>query len=986
MSVDVSSEKAQRLRDLLADLFQYDRADLDFGIYRILNQRRDEISRFLDDELIPSVTEAFAGESPAARRLEQALLGAEENARELDISPEDAPKVRELREKLASAAEGDQLADQVFADLTRFFARYYHQGDFLSLRRYRAGTYAVPYEGEEVLLHWANRDQYYIKSSESLASYAVRLPGSELTVRFAVVSADEVAGGAKPAPGDERRFKLADNPIEENGSGELRLQFIYVPAGKDTKQADLNSEAVERVLENGLPDAWRQLEAEDGDSGRSLLEKHIERFTARNTHDYFIHKDLGGFLRRELDFFVKNEVLHLDELENLDATRLDAAMSRARVLRRVAHTVIDFLAQVEEFQKRLWLKKKLVLESSWLVTLDCVPDELYGEVAANDDQRIDWVELLAIDQLDGYGEPLTVDFLRANDALVLDTRHFGEAFVDRLIGGFEDIEDVTLGVVVDGENFQALELLKSRYSGHVDCIYIDPPYNTGGDGFLYKDRYQHASWLAMMADRLAAARTLLADNGVLVASIDDDEHPRLRLLLDQVFRAENFVANVVWQKKYAPANDAKWFSDDHDHLVWYARGKEIWRPQKLPRTAEQDSAYKNPDNDPRGPWMSDNYTSNKSRTERPNGWYGIGQPNTGEEIWPSERAVWRYTREQHDANERDSRVWWGTNGTNGTPRYKRFLSEVGDVVPRTVWLHSEASHNQDAVRDLQALFGLNPFPSPKPVRLMRRILAVADGNTVIDFFAGSGTFGQAALEDLRNGAPRRFVLVEAGPHVESVLRPRMVKCLHAGEWKDGEPTASGGLSGAIKCLRIESYDDALDNLRLERSEAQEQLLQAHRGVGDDYLVHYMLDQESRGPLLNGSTFTSPAGMHALVTVNGETSTMAVDLVETFNLLLGLRVETNRKHDAVRAVTGVDPDGERVVVLWRDVGELADEALEAWFEQHGEDLDRTEIARIYVNGDCTLERLRRPDERWAVHLTDQEFQRLMFESADTEVKK
>lgn len=981
VSVEVKSEQAGRLRDVLAELFQYDRTDLDFGIYRVLNQRRDEIDRFLDDELIESVTDAFAAERATRTLLEEELDAAEEDARRLGVDPEAASTVRDLRARLAEASDTTQLADQVFADLARFFSRYYREGDFLSLRRYRANTYAIPYEGEEVLLHWANRDQYYIKSSESLASYAFRLPGSSRTVRFSVVAADETAGGVKPGPGEERRFRLAEDPVEIRGTEELRVSFVYVAATKETKQSDLNAEAASRLLDDGVSPGFEELGSVDGDSDRTLLRRHIDRFTARNTHDYFIHKDLDGFLRRELDFFVKNEILHLDELDNLDASRLDSAMARARVLRHLAHRVIEFLAQIEEFQKRLWLKEKLVLETSWLVTLDLVPEELYPEIAANEQQRLAWVELLSLDRLDGWSEHLDASFLRANRELVLDTRHFESAFVDRLLGSLANIDETTLGVVVDGENFQALQLLGRRYSQQIDCIYIDPPYNTGGDGFLYKDRYQHASWLAMMADRVELGREMLPKDGVFVVSIDDEEHPRLRMLLDQLFGADDFVANVEWQKKYAPANDATWFSDDHDHLIWYARDKSVWRPQKLERTSEQDSAYKNPDQDPRGPWMSDNYTSNKSRAERPNLYYAIKQPTTGEDIWPSEKRVWAYNEDQHKKHVDEGRLWWGADGLNATPRLKRFLAEVGDVVPRTVWTHRDAGHNQDAVRDLKALFGVNPFPSPKPVRLMRRILAVAGGDVVMDFFAGSGTLGHAALNDSRDGARRRFVLVEAGPHVESVLRPRMVKCLHAGQWKDGAPVTRGGLTGLIKCVRLESYEDTLDNLRLERTETQEQLLQTHHEMADDYLVHYMLDNETRGALLNGYSFASPGNMRAIVTVNGEVVERSVDFVETFNLLLGLRVLTHQLCDGVRAITGLGPAEERILVLWRDTTEVANEALEAWFEEHGESLGRSELARIYVNGDCTLERMRSTGEGWSVHLTDHEFQRLMFETAD-----
>ena len=218
----------------------------------------------------------------------------------------------------------------------------------------------------------------------------------------------------------------------------------------------------------------------------------------------------------------------------------------------------------------------------------------------------------------------------------------------------------------------------------------------------------------MMDGRLALGRELMHRNGCLFVSIDDIEQARLRALADGLFLPLCFVANVIWNKKYAPQNDALWLSDDHDFLLLYARDKEIWRPAKLPRTGEQDAAYANPDNDTRGPWKAGDYTSNKSRAERPNLYYAIRNPNTGEETWPSEGRVWAYSKELHQQHAAESRIWWGRSGTNRVPSFKRFLTGVGGVVPRTLWSHEEVGHNQNAVRELQALFGVSPFSSPKP--------------------------------------------------------------------------------------------------------------------------------------------------------------------------------------------------------------------------------------------------------------------------------
>jgi len=552
-----SSANYEKFRELLRELFMFDRADLDFGIYRIMNAKRGEIERFLESDLLPQVKEALASSSPGS---DPGAVGA--------------------------------LEAEVFADLYNFFRRYYKEGDFLSLRRYKEGVYAIPYEGEEVKLYWANHDQYYIKSSENFRDYRFTLDDGR-TVHFKLVEADTDAGNNKTVAGQERRFILSKRPIEAHGEpGELTVTFEYrTPDEKGVKQNALNAQAAEAVMAEAPGDWLHALSTPrptEKDPKRTLLQKHLATYTARNTFDYFIHKHLKTFLERELDFFIKNEVLHLEDVETGDAAA--AGATRARATRSIGRKIIAMLAQLEDFQKTLWLKKKFVVETSWCITVDRIPASLYPDIAANELQRERWIELFAVDQIDGadgtpaYSNPLTTEFLQANQGLIVDTSLYEPAFLARLLKEVPNLDAQRQGLLVCGDNFQALNLLQASLRGSVDVVFIDPPYNTGGDGFAYKDNYQHSSWLSMMADRVALARRLMSPNGSFFASIDDNEHSNLSLLLDQVFGRENCVADIIWQKKYAPANDAKWFSDDHDYIVCYARDKETWRPNKLPRT------------------------------------------------------------------------------------------------------------------------------------------------------------------------------------------------------------------------------------------------------------------------------------------------------------------------------------------------------------------------------------------------------------------
>ncbi|HUU40615.1 MAG TPA: hypothetical protein VMW42_06735, partial [Desulfatiglandales bacterium] len=373
----------EKLRRLLAELFQFDQADLDFGIYRIMNQKRDEITNFLDSDLLPQVQEAFKEYGSSDRASIQAELDkAIQQAQSLGIEPDLSPKVKELREKLSQTIDATKLENEVFSDLYDFLRRYYHEGDFISLRRYKEGVYAIPYEGEEVKLHWANHDQYYIKTSEYFRDYTFKLSSGK-RVHFKLVDADTEKDNQKAQSDKERRFILCDeNPMAEE-NGELHIKFLYQPDPNKRKQSELNDRSVRTIMsavyssvsrrnDSGFSQWQRELSElapTPSNPRRTILEKHINEYTARNTFDYFIHKDLGEFLRRELDFYIKNEVMHLDDVENESAPKVEQYLSKIKVIRKIAHKIIDFLAQIEDFQKKLWLKKKFVVETNYCVTL-----------------------------------------------------------------------------------------------------------------------------------------------------------------------------------------------------------------------------------------------------------------------------------------------------------------------------------------------------------------------------------------------------------------------------------------------------------------------------------------------------------------------------------------------------------------------------------------------------------------------------------------
>ncbi|MBS4071414.1 MAG: site-specific DNA-methyltransferase [Algoriphagus sp.] len=357
--------------------------------------------------------------------------------------------------------------------------------------------------------------------------------------------------------------------------------------------------------------------------------------------------------------------------------------------------------------------------------------------------------------------------------------------------------DTTENLYIEGDNLEVLKLLQESYLGKIKMIYIDPPYNTGKD-FVYKDNFTkveqeellesgqkdeynhrlvanpetagryHSDWLSMMYPRLKLARNLLKEDGVIFISIDDNEVDSLEKICKEIFGEINFISKLVWKKRVSPANDSQWFSSDHEYLVVLAKNKDLWYPNRLERNEKQNSYYTNPDNDPRGPWNSAAYTCNKNKDERPNLYYPIINPTTGEEIWPKETAVWAYSKETHAEHLKENLLYWGSDGKSKSPRKKQFLTEAKRVVQRSILDYSEVGSTQSATLEFLKLFDHNYFTYTKPIELIKRaiILSTSEDDLVLDFFSGSGTFAHSLFEvNAHDNGKRKFLLVQIPENV-----------------------------------------------------------------------------------------------------------------------------------------------------------------------------------------------------------------------------
>ncbi|MBM0603962.1 site-specific DNA-methyltransferase [Helicobacter pylori] len=333
------------------------------------------------------------------------------------------------------------------------------------------------------------------------------------------------------------------------------------------------------------------------------------------------------------------------------------------------------------------------------------------------------------------------------------------------------LKDKNTNYLIKGNNLIALHSLKKKFAKKVKCIYIDPPYNTGNDSFNYNDNFNHSSWLVFMKNRLEAAREFLSDDGVIFVQCDDNEQAYLKVLMDEIFGRDNFVNTIIWEKKYSPQNDAKWFSDNHDFILLYAKDKGIWRPNLLPRTSEMDARYKNLDNDERGAWKPSDCLV---KTYMASYDYPITTPS-GKVVTPPKGRCWMTSKENFQKLVDDNRIYFGRNGDN-VPSLKRFLSEVKQgTTPLTIWKYTEVGHNQDATKQLLALFNnVKLFDTPKPEALLQRILEIStkENDLVLDFFAGSGTTCAVAHK-----MKRRYIGIEQMDYIETITKERLKKVI-----------------------------------------------------------------------------------------------------------------------------------------------------------------------------------------------------------------
>jgi adenine-specific DNA-methyltransferase len=998
-----------------------------------------------------------------ATKLEAAIDALEEDA--------DKAESAKQRVALWVAGQKDSSAnieERLYNYLLNFFELYYQNGDFGYNSR-AANAFKVPYEadydGADTFFHWKHKDSYYIKTGASFPSVKCEVAGKKLEFRLES-GVDSDAEATAQNNNKDREIKLYKLARIEETEGVWQVVFHLAKAGtpktelypklwaemfadektdltpllfkkesagetpkpifndlagdydktdsgqvKGVNQLRLKEESYYKELAKrpefaGLGrNEGERIEALKENPTAAVLyriDKALNQFFVGNDADYFIHKDLRGFLTREKDRFIKNVVF--SDLETLLNRSIDnSTLIIARAFNAVADRIIEFLDTLETFQRNIFTLKKKVVDTHWLISVGKIPERFHADIAGNVEQMRQFSEM--------YGLTIAgVEQLKDHPTLVVDTSLFEPEWTLELLSDpvFDNLDEQINGLLIHSENWQALNLLEEKYRGQVKCIYIDPPYNTGGDEFLYKDSFRHSSWASMMNDRLEKAVVFLEQKGTITQAIGREEISNLFDVSDVVFGVENRVGELIWEK--GRKNDARFFSLGHDYMIVYAKdygylkaSGTIWREEKpgareilaewrrlkeihsvnytTIQTGIRDFYSNLPAGhislkhrrynrvDRNGIWRDDNISWPGGGGPR----YDIIHPDTDQPCAVPDRGWAFSTPEKFWLFHKHGFIEFREDHTE-PPILKRYLNYVptdfdpdarrgngandGDGEESNVQVMPSVFYKsqQPTVVALRHLMGGDVFKNPKDPDVIGRTLNYMGGNDALclDFFGGSGTTGHAVIalnkQDGDKGK-RKFILVETGAYFDTVLKPRIQKVMYSLKWREGKPIAEqvDGYQGIVKVQRLEQYEDLLANL--ETAWDGETL---PKGVPVQYLF-----RPEQNRLVASIDFSRPFSQTIKVGKAREERT--IDLMETWLYLQGYWVKSRRKYAengktylAVETTVGV-------LVIFRDVDTGEDDSadLNIIIDRYRGENGEPTVSRLEVNFDADIRRVKLP---------------------------
>lgn len=1041
----------EQLKSFLNQLFQFDSQDLDFGVYKILHYKKKEIATFIDQLLVDkvkaelqtlSVDEAKQvqdqiAEMEKSTSLKKWLEAVEKkDETRLAIYEEDykdeIAQYKELKAKATESSVSVETENQIYNHLTLFFSRYYDKGDFISKRRFgKNEKYVVPYNGEETHFHWANQDQYYIKSSETFNHYAfkVQTADSNLVMNFKLHNAQLEQGNVKAEEtnffmlsdkspeikekdASDLQFVLANKQPDVNEK-EITIYFEYRPLGDDEKKkvkGNSKQDTLDEIAFDFLKkefgtnpifaNLWKEQE------GKPLLLKKLQHYTRKNKHDFFIHKNLKGFLERELDYYIKSELVNVDDLYVTDTDshfdRLKHNLKTIKVFKSIADTIIAFVSQIEDFQKKLWEKRKFVLSTEWVITIDRLVEyvgeetakPILEEVIQNEKQVAEWEELFGDKKAPKAIEELKAD-LHTWRKLPIDTVHFSIEFKSNLLNDLSEcvnIEEKSDGFVQRSDNYHGLQLIQDKFSNEISPIYIDPPYNTDASAIIYKNNYKSSSFLSLMDQRIKLSENLLKDDSMICVAIDDIEVLGLRKLLEEHFYKE--VGIVTVRSNPAGRKTKGKFSPTHEYALFFGKSN-LSIPKSLEISEKRLNRYPEKDNQGNFAWANFIRSGTGDRKEdRPTMYYPIyvddkdniripnleyvkdNPPIVHEQPKKNEEAVWPITNiDGKEVHKRWQRGFERVSKELNEYRVRRpkdggisidFKTRMDEnSLPITWWDKKEYASANHGAAELKALFDEKPFDFPKAKQLVYDCLRVSGAledksSVTLDFFPGSGTtFHAVQMLNEEDSGSRKCILIEQGQYFYSVIIPRIKKIGYTYSWKSGKPKddSMNGLGVFFKYQRLEQYEEALENIAFNASDdAVQKALEF-----EQYIPKYFLEFETKSSqtLVNTAAMQDPWD-YKLKVWDGFTydTEQAVDLVETFNYLIGLHMqkcitkELNGKK--YQFIYGHNNANKNILVVWRSVKDWSVDDFKADAATLKTELKTFEYDLLYINDQAHIE--------------------------------
>lgn len=890
--------KKEKFKLLLKKIFQYDKdkIDLDFGVYRVFKHKEDEIQNFISKEL-PSFIE--------------------ENIENLEASI-------------------------IYNHTLEFFERYFQDGDFYPIPVYSTSkNHILRHNGEEVIFSWANKDQYYIKSIENFSIYKIRndnLYNDDFyktdtnVVNFVVDGVDETKGNNKT----NKVFTLSAKKPEFVKDDGFNIYLNYKNSSSDIKEVD-DIEIFE-IIQNAKINLTKD-----------EVTHHIKKFKNLRKTDFFIHKHLEKFLNEELDYYLKTKVLKdISTISEID-------IKATQILQKVCQYIIKFISSLEELQKMLWEKKKFAYDVNYIVTLDKLNIELLKEIIKDKCFKFqvdEWKELGLIGKFDkkDYFDRLINELKSEYKYLPLDTKYFDEDIKYKILEEFDSLDEQTDGILINSDNYHGLNYLQNRFKNKIKCVYIDPPYNTGDNQFAYKDNYQHSSWLSMMQNRLSLMKNIVNNEGRFFCSIDDRENSRLLSLLYDILDEENYLGSINWEKRTKSQNTktSKTMLQSKIEYIHPFRFNAKRQEFNLEVSGQKEYLEKNKD----GVFRYQEIGEMSAEDIR--GRETMVYPILGVE--PKNGNQWKLGKDTVNPLIDDKKIIL----LNGKPNIiVRPIDEEQDKY-KPLWSHffdkDIYGTAESGLKLLSKKMGFGKeFQTVKPVELIYKILfhSTNSNSIILDFFGGSGTTAHATLNINRDkNENRKYILMETNEYFDSLLIKRTKKSIYTDNWKDAKAQDTNGISQLVKYYKLEQYEDTLENSYLHtniqdyRTDLEPLKEYMNELYTSKYLTLYkdFVAKKSKALIMENSIFNDPFNFILKVNIDSIIVDKKMDLVETFNTLKGLEVNSIK----VRYLNGekyIFVDAKNESVIWREFNKTLDIQKELEFIKKYSDMEKT----LYMNG-------------------------------------